>query len=167
MTEALVRLETSKAGATKFKLWTKVGNQPMQSQVVNAWSEFAGPGKFEATFSKTFTVEKSTMVKAMAEDLTNPIGQSTGWKEVMVNCTGAGGGGLSGTPGNANPDNLPQAAPMRVFPGLAVGTKVAPMPPRTVPQAPPRFGQIKTAPAPMAGAVAAKDRFYPSKIRVN
>ncbi|MDP3703930.1 MAG: hypothetical protein Q8R78_06040 [Candidatus Omnitrophota bacterium] len=170
MTEAKVRLETSKAGATKFKLWTKVGNEPMQSQVVDAWSKFAGPGKFEATFSKTFTVDKSTTVQAMAEDLTNPIGQSTGWKEVKVNCTGAGGGGLSGTPGNANPDGLPQAspkAPFRFVPGVAVGTKVAPIPPRPAPQLPPRFGQIKTAPMPMPHAVAAKDRFYPSRIRVN
>ncbi|MBR1277413.1 hypothetical protein [Bradyrhizobium sp. AUGA SZCCT0283] len=170
LTEAKVRLETSKAGGVKFRLWTKVGNEPMQNQFVEAWSKFVGPGKFEANFTKTFTVDKTTTVQAMAEDLTNPIGQSTGWKEVKLDCTGAGGGGLSGTPGNANPDSLPQAtpkAPRPVVPGVAVGTKVAPVPPRTTPQLPPRFGQIKTAPMPMPHAVAAKDRFYPSKIRVN
>ena len=168
LTEAKVRLETSKAGGVKFRLWTKVGNQPMQNQFVEAWSKFVGPGKFEATFTKTFTVDKTTTVQAMAEDLTNPIGQSTGWKEVKLDCTGAGGGGFSGTPETSNPDGLPQAnpkAPMRVYPGFAVGTKVAPLPPRTAPQRPQRFGQIKTAPAPTT--VAAKDRFYPSKIRVN
>ena len=100
LTEAKVRLETSKAGGVKFRLWTKVGNQPMQNQFVEAWSKFVGPGKFEATFTKTFTVDKTTTVQAMAEDLTNPIGQSTGWKEVKLDCTGAGGGGFSGTPGN-------------------------------------------------------------------
>jgi hypothetical protein len=168
LTEAKVRLETSKAGGVKFRLWTKVGNQPMQNQFVEASSKFVGPGKFEATFSKTFTVDKTTTVQAMAEDLTNPIGQSTGWKEVKLDCTGAGGGGFSGTPGTSNPDGLPQAnpkAPMRVYPGFAVGTKVVPLPPRTAPQRPQRFGQIKMAPAPTT--VAAKDRFYPSKIRVN
>ncbi|QWG22558.1 hypothetical protein KMZ93_21760 [Bradyrhizobium sediminis] len=170
MAEAKVRLETSKAGGVKFRLWTKVGNEPTQSQFVEAWSKFVGPGKYEATFSKTFSVDKSTAVQAMAEDLTNPIGQSTGWKMVNVNCTGAGGGGLSGTPGTANPDGLPQAnprTPTRVVPGVAIGTKVAPVPTRTAPQLPPRFGQIKTAPVPMAHAVAAKERFYPSKPHVN
>ena len=170
LTQAKVRLETSKAGGVKFRLWTKVGNEPMQNQFVEAWSKFVGPGKYEATFSKTFSVDKSTAVQAMAEDLTNPIGQSTGWKMVNVNCTGAGGGGLSGTPGTANPDGLPQAnprTPTRVVPGVAIGTKVAPVPTRTAPQLPPRFGQIKTAPVPMAHAVAAKERFYPSKPHVN
>jgi hypothetical protein len=168
LTQAKVRLETSKAGGVKFRLWTKVGNEPMQNQFVEAWSKFVGPGKFEATFTKTFTVDKTTTVQAMAEDLTNPIGQSTGWKEVKLDCTGAGGGGFSGTPGNSNPDGLPPAdprLPKPVVPGVAVGTKVAPMPPRTAPQTQPRLSQIKTA--PMADAVAAKDRFYPSKIRVN
>ncbi len=168
VSQAKVRLETSKAGDVKFRLWTKVGNEPMQNQFVHAMSKFVGPGKFEATFTKTFKVDKTTTVQAMAEDLTNPIGQSTGWKDVQIDCTGAGGGGLAGTPSNSTQDALPQAnpkAPFRVIPGVAVGTKVAPIPPRPAPQLPPRFGQIKTAPMP--NAVAAKDRFYPSKIRVN
>jgi hypothetical protein len=103
----------------------------------------------------------------MAEDLTNPIGQSTGWKEVKLDCTGAGGGGFAGTPGNSNPDGLPQSNPQTPRPvsGVAVGTKVAPVPTRTAPQVPQRLGQDKTQPMP--DAVAAKDRFYPSKIRVN
>ncbi len=173
LTQAKVRLETSKAGGVKFRLWTKVGNQPMQNQFVEAWSKFVGPGKYEATFTKSFTVDKTTPIQAMAEDLTNPIGQSTGWKEVKLDCTGAGGGGFAGTPGNSNPDGRPQANPQsnpqtpRPVPGVAVGTKVAPVPTGTAPQTPPRSGQIKTAPMPSAHALAAKDRFYPSKIRVN
>ncbi len=168
MTEAKVRLETSKAGGVKFKLWTKVGNQPMQSQFVETLSKFVGPGKYEATFSKTFTVDKSTAVQAMAEDLSNPIGLSTGWKMVNVKCTGAGGGGFSGTPGNANPDGLPRSnpkAPRLVVPGVAVGTKVAPVPTRTAPHLPQRLGRDRIQPMP--NAAAARDRFYPSKIRVN
>lgn len=174
LTQAKVRLETSKAGAVKFRLWSKVGNQPMQNQFVEAWSKFVGPGKYEATFKKNFTVDKTTPVHAMAEDLTNPIGQSTGWKEVKLDCTGAGGGGFAGTPGNSNPDGMPKAnphsnpqVPRPFVPGVAIGTKVAPVPPRTAPQVPQRSGQIKTAPMPTPNAVAAKDRFYPSKIRVN
>jgi hypothetical protein len=166
MTNAKVRVETSKAGGVKFRLWTKVGNAPMQSQFVEAWSKFVSAGKYEATFTKAFTVNQTTKVQAMAEDLTNPIGQSTGWKDVTLNCTGAGGGGFAGTPGNSNPDSLPPGnsrLPRPFIPGVAVGTKVAPIPPR--PAQPPRLGQIKTAPMPHT--VEAKDRFYPSKIRVN
>lgn len=163
MTEARVRLETSKAGAVKFKLWTKVGSQPMQSQVVDAWSNFVGPGKFEAAFHKAFVIDKSTVIQAMAEDLTNPIGQSTGWKEVNVDCTGAGGGGLTGSPGTPGQPQASQHAPMPLHPGFGIGTKVAPLPPRTAPPLPPRFGQLNLPRAPVA--VAAKDRFYPSKIR--
>lgn len=167
MSQAKVRLETSKAGGVKFRLWTKVGNQPIQNQFVETWSKFIGPGKYEATFTKNFTVDKTTPIQAMAEDLTNPIGQSTGWKQVKLDCTGAGGGGFAGTPGNSNPDGRPHSNPQmpRPVPGVAVGTKVAPIPPRPAPQTQPHLGQAKTAPMPHA--VAAKDRFYPSKPHVN
>jgi hypothetical protein len=163
MTEAKVRLETSKAGATKFKLWTKVGNQPMQSQVVDAWSKFAGPGKFEATFSKTFTVDKTTPIQAMAEDLTNPIGQSTGWKQVSLDCTGAGGGGFASTPNTGNPDNRAHALPPR--PGRILGGEARPLP--GAPLFRPRLGEARFAPMPQVNATGAKDRLYPSKPHVN
>jgi hypothetical protein len=172
MSQAKVRLETSKAGGVKFRLWTKVGNQPIQNQFVETWSKFIGAGKYEATFTKNFTVDKTTPIQAMAEDLTNPIGQSTGWKEVKLDCTGAGGGGFAGTPGNSNPDGQPHSnpqsnpsAPQPIVPGVAVGTKVAPLPPRPAPQTPPRLGQGKAQTMPQA--VAAKDRFQLSKPHVN
>lgn len=111
VTHARVRVATSKAGPVKFKLWTKVGNGPSQSQFVEAWSSFKGPGKFEAVFNKKITISKSSTVQAMAEDKTNAIGQSTGWKSVKLDCTGAGGGGLAGTPqGGASPGKLPKGS---------------------------------------------------------
>jgi hypothetical protein len=149
---ANVRLETSKAGGVKFRLWTKVGNQPMQNQFVESWSKFVGPGKYEATFSKKFTVDKTTPIQAMAEDLTNPIGQSTGWKEVKLDCTGAGGGGLAGTPGTSNPDNR-SASP-------AANTERPPMRP-VIGQARPLPQRVSQAQA--SAPVAAKDRFQRSK----
>ncbi|MGH6710019.1 MAG: hypothetical protein ACREEK_13710 [Bradyrhizobium sp.] len=156
MSAAKVRLETSKAGGVKFRLWTKVGNQPMQNQFVEAWSKFVGPGKYEASFSKTFSVDKTTPIQAMAEDLTNPIGQSTGWKEVKLDCTGAGGGGFASTPTTANPDNRPalpagnaQRPPMRPVLGQA-----RPMPQRVLQ-------------AQASAPVAAKERFQRSKPHLN
>jgi hypothetical protein len=148
---ANVRLETSKAGGVKFRLWTKVGNQPMQNQFVEAWSKFVGPGKYEATFSKKFTVDKTTPIQAMAEDLTNPIGQSTGWKEVKLDCTGAGGGGFAGTP-TSNPNN-----------GAAPPSSNLPRPPIR-----PVLGQARPLPqrvmeAQASAPVAAKEQFQRSK----
>lgn len=160
ITHARVRIGTSKPGGVKFKLWTKVGSEPMQSQFVEAWSSFVSAGKYEAVFTKPISVSKSTSVQAMAEDKTNPIGQSTGWKQVSLDCTGAGGGGFAGTPGTSNPDNGAHApqAPGRVFLGVA-----RPLPP-PAPAARPRLGEAKM---PQAHATGAKDRFYPSKPHVN
>ena len=44
VTTARVRVETSTAGPVKFKLRTKIGNET-KSEVIEAWSSFAGPGK--------------------------------------------------------------------------------------------------------------------------
>lgn len=163
LTQAKVRLETSKAGGVKFRLWTKIGNQPMQNQFVEAWSKFVGPGKYEASFSKTFNVDKTTPIQAMAEDLTNPIGQSTGWKEVKLDCTGAGGGGFAGTqPNNDKPVDKP---PTSTMPNRVTGGEARPVPAAT--HFRPHLGEVKTAPMPQANATGAKDRFYPSKPHVN
>ncbi|WP_156795880.1 hypothetical protein [Bradyrhizobium icense] len=163
MTHARVRVGTSKPGGVKFKLWTKVGNEPMQSQFVEAWSSFVSPGKYEAVFTKKISVSKTTSVQAMAEDKTNPIGQSTGWKQVSLDCTGAGGGGFASTPNNANPDNRTHALPPR--PGRILGGEAKPLP--GAPLFRPRLGEAKFAPKPQANATGAKDRFYPSKPHVN
>ena len=101
----LVRLNTDKAGPVKFKLWLKNGDAPMTSKVINAVSQADGAGKFKAEYAEWTEVSKTSVVQGMAEDMTNPIGQSTGWKKITQHCTGAGGGGLAGTPGNSNPDN--------------------------------------------------------------
>lgn len=123
VTTARVRVATSKAGPVKFRLWSKLGGDPAQSQFVEAWSSFAGPGKYEAVFEKTINVETSTQVQVMAEDLTNPIGQSTGWKLADLHCSGAGGGGLAGTPGNSNPDDGPILPSLKVTGHISLGEK--------------------------------------------
>jgi hypothetical protein len=170
LTHAKVRVETTKAGPVKFNLWTKVGNEPAQREFVEAWSKFVGPGKHEATFLKAIPVSKTTEVQAMVEETTNPIGLSTGWKSVTVDCTGAGGGGLAGTPGTSNPDGLPKfpVPPRRVIGDPTQGTITGkPDPTHGVPSAPNRTWQVKTAPLPTSSAVAAKDRFYVRKPHVN
>ncbi len=131
----LVRLSTNKAGPVKFKLWTKIGDAPMTSKVVDAWSAFDGPGKYKAEYAEWTEVTKTGVVKAMAEDKTNPIGQSSGWKEITLHCTGAGGGGLAGTPGNANPDNGAMPNTLKVTGELTLADKAG------APKDKPRLGQ--------------------------
>lgn len=94
----LVRLEASRAGPVKFKLWTKVGDAPMASKFIDAWASHDGAGKFKAEYDEWVEVTKTTSVQAMAEDKTNAIGQSTGWKDIVLHCTGVGGGGLADAP---------------------------------------------------------------------
>ncbi len=88
----LVRMETSKAGPVKFRLWTKVGNSPISAKVVDAWSAFDGNGKYLAEHTEWVPVDEPTQFQAMAEDMVNGIGLQTQWKTLMLQCTGAGGG---------------------------------------------------------------------------
>jgi hypothetical protein len=120
--ELKVRLKTSKAGPVKFKLWTKIGASPMTSKVIDAWSAFSGGG-FKAEYKEWVSVSKTSLVKAMAEDMTNPIGQSTGWKDITLHCTGAGGGGLADKP-NPNDDG-PLVAPLKVTGELTLADSAA------------------------------------------
>jgi hypothetical protein len=93
----------------------------------------------------------------MAEDLVNPIGLTTGWKDVTLRCQDIGGG-FASTPSNANPDGLPQKQPQpkRVFDGPANLSPGKPKPthstakPVIAPATLKKPVQIKTAPAPGA-----------------
>ena len=131
----LVRLSTNKAGPVQFKLWTKNGDAPMTSKIVDAWAQFDGPGKYTAEYAEWTEVTKTSVVQAMAEDKTNPIGQSTGWKDITLHCTGAGGGGLAGTPGNSNPDNGTMPNTLKVTGELSLADQAG------APKDRPRLGQ--------------------------
>lgn len=128
----LVRLKTNKAGAVKFRLWTKVGDKPMTSKVVDAWSNFSGPGQFKAEYKEWVSVNKTSYVQAMAEDLTNPIGQSSGWKDITLHCSGPGGGGLADQP---KPDNDGGVVQLKVSGNLTLADQAG------APKDKPRLGQ--------------------------
>ncbi|MBL8564207.1 MAG: hypothetical protein JNM89_00650 [Hyphomicrobiaceae bacterium] len=123
VTTARVRVETTKPGPVKFKLWSKVGSDPISSQVVDAWSSFTGPGKHEAVFEKVINVERSSQVQVMAEEMVNPIGLSTPWKIADLDCDGAGGGGLANAGNNGNPGGGPELPSLKVTGNISLGTK--------------------------------------------
>lgn len=114
----LARIETTKAGPVKFRLWTKVGNQPAQSQFIEAWSSKKGSG-YKAEYKKWISVNKTTHVQAMVEDLTNKISTSSGWKDITLRCRNSGGNdGLADLP---NPGNDgPPATKLKVSGEVAV-----------------------------------------------
>ncbi len=113
-----VRLTASKAGNAKFKLWTKVGGAAMTSKVIDAWASHDGNGGFEAEHTEWVSVSSPTFVQAKAEELVSAFGKSTPWKDITLQCTNPGGGGLATNPNTSNPDNpnsdsLPQAKTLK------------------------------------------------------
>jgi hypothetical protein len=101
-----VTFNTTKAGVVDFRLHKKIGNGPMQAQNLQTYAKFDGNAHFVASHVEYIKVSQLTLVTAMAEEKVNPIGLSTGWKDVTLRCENANGG-YAGTPGNANPDGLP------------------------------------------------------------
>lgn len=97
----LARIITTKTGPVKFDLWTKVGSEPMQKQFVEAWSSQHG-SEYRAEYIKWVSVSKSTSLKAMVQDRTNPFGNTSGWKTIPLHCSAPGGGGWATQP---NPNN--------------------------------------------------------------
>ena len=158
-TRLSVTLKANQAGPVRFRLNKKIGNGPTQAKALDLWASHQNSGPFKGLFvanhQEWITVEKSTAVQTMAEELVNPIGLTTQWKEIVLHCTGAGGGGLAGTPNTSNPDNQkPQAPkqPKRVFDGPGNLSPGKPKPthstvkPVIVPATPKKPVQIKTAP---------------------
>ncbi len=88
-----VRMEANRVGPVKYRLWSRAGDAPMTSKVIDMWASEVAPGnKFVAEHSEWVTVTKTSTVQAMAEDMINPIGQTTGWKEALVRCEPTNGG---------------------------------------------------------------------------
>lgn len=113
-----VRLKTTKAGATKFKLWTKVGAAPMTSKVIDAWASHDGAGGFKAEHVEWVSVDKTSTLQAKAEEMISGFGMSTNWEDITLQCTDQSGGGLATNPNTSNPDNpnsdgLPQAKTLK------------------------------------------------------
>jgi hypothetical protein len=130
-----VRLTANKIGLVNFKLWIKAGDAPMSDKVVNVWSSHVGPGRYEAEYDEWVEVTKTGVVQAMAEDLTNPIGQSTGWKDVTLHCADTGVDGFADVPDTNNPDNDTAPRPLKVTGELTLadgGPKDRPRPGQAV-----------------------------------
>lgn len=112
----LVRVKTNKAGPTQVKLWTKIGDKPMTSKVIDLWSKFSGPGQYKAEYKEWISISKTSFAQAKAEETNNTFGKQTGWKSIMLKCSPAAGG-FASTPqnNNAGQANTQPKAPVKVF----------------------------------------------------
>ncbi|WP_370318378.1 hypothetical protein [Oricola sp.] len=93
-----VTLETNQEGPVSFKLWEQRGDGQIESEVVNATAHH-DDGHSYAVHERWIEVDETTHVQFNARDLVNEtFYNETGWKDITLNCTGAGGGGLQVAP---------------------------------------------------------------------
>lgn len=127
-----VRMEANRVGPVKYRLWSKVGDAAMTSKVIDMWAKEVAPGnKFVAEHSEWVAVPKTSTVKAMAEDMINPIGQSTGWKEALVRCEPA----IGGMADQPKPNNDGGVVPLKLTGELTLADQTG------TPKDKPRLGQ--------------------------
>lgn len=128
----LVRHKTTKEGPVKFRLWTKLGNQPTQVEVVEAWSSKHG-SEYKAEFAKWIETSKTQKLHAKVKDLTQTNGQEVRWKDIMLKCSAPGGMGLANQP-TPQPD-APTPVPLEVTGEVTLADQAG------VPKDKPRTGQ--------------------------
>lgn len=115
-----VTLNANKAGAVKFRLHKKIDDGPLQSTAIDAWAKFDGNAHYVATYQETFSTTKSKHVLAKAEELVNPIGLTTAWKEVTLTCHDTTDG-YAGTPSGASPKSQSKRQRAMVAPSHGKG----------------------------------------------
>lgn len=88
------RFETNRKGLVHFDLTRKVGDQPLATIPITVESKHKGDGTFEAEYENWWSVSETSYAQFMAQE-TEGLGLSSGWKDITLHCTGAGGGGLA------------------------------------------------------------------------
>ncbi|MEM8744614.1 MAG: hypothetical protein AAGF14_08275, partial [Pseudomonadota bacterium] len=153
----------------KFRLYTQIGDGPIEQEFVEAWSSNKG-SEFKAEFKKWVSVTKSTNLKAMVQDLTNPIGNTSGWKDMPLHCSAPGGGGWAPPPKpNVGDGAAPKAESPPKPPKVIVTPRPQAKPPIIVTPKPrrPKKPAIKVAPKPklvcINGRVSRKTCFCPAR----
>lgn len=117
----LVRAETSKAGPVKLRLWTKIGDAAMQSELIDTWSSFDGHSKHTVSISKWVTVENTSFMQARVEELDGgTFAKEVGWKGINVPCETTGGGDDYAQ----NPTNDPEVSATNVTGKIFLAPKI-------------------------------------------
>ncbi len=100
------RIETDKTGPVNVKLWRRLNNGPITSEVKQMNASALAGGKFGDDWNKIEKVTQTTTLQYMAEVLGGTFAPETPWKSITIHCNG----GFASPTSNANPDNsLPPA----------------------------------------------------------
>ncbi|MCF6098075.1 hypothetical protein [Mesorhizobium muleiense] len=102
------RAQVNQAGPVSMRIWRQKNDGPITSEVQQAWaSHDATKNGYFATYEKWEDVGATAYFQYKTEIVGNgPFEPFDGWKDITVNCTGAGGGGFTDAPQD-NPDNPP------------------------------------------------------------
>jgi hypothetical protein len=102
------RAETNQAGPVSMRIWRQKNGGPITNEFKQAWASFdAAKNGYFATYETWEDVGATShfQFKTEIEDGT-AFPPFDGWKDIMVHCSGAGGGGLIPLP-PLDPDNPP------------------------------------------------------------
>lgn len=120
----LVRAETSKAGPVKLRLWSKIGDAAMQSELIETWASFDGHSKHTVDISKWVTVENTSYMQAKVEELGDgTFPKEVGWKGINVPCETTG----SGDDYAPTPTNDPEVPATNVTGKIFLAPKIDPV----------------------------------------
>ncbi len=94
MAHLRVTMDTNQEGLVSFRLWQQRGDGSVESEDVIVGAHHDG-GLYKAVHERWIEVDETTNIQFNARDLVNEtFNQETGWKDITLHCTGAGGGGL-------------------------------------------------------------------------
>ena len=118
-----VTIEVNQQGPVSFKLWAQRGNGAIGSEEITRVAHH-DDGYFRAVYERWVEVDETTRVQFNARDLINDtFNKETGWKDIILHCTGVGGGGLA-APTEDRHDGLPGGRPKpRVNPAVGGGPR--------------------------------------------
>ncbi len=110
------RAQTNQAGPVTMRIWRKKNNGPISSQVKQAWAAYdAAKNGYFASYEQWEHVGTTSTFQFKTEIVENdPFLPFDGWKDITVNCTGAGGGGLAPNTSSSNPDDNGAPAPLQL-----------------------------------------------------
>lgn len=101
-----VTMETNQEGPVSFRLWQQRGDGDIGSEEIDLVAHH-DDGHFRAVHERWVEVDETTNVRFNARDLVNAtFNKETGWKDITLHCTGAGGGGFV-NPTDDDDDNVP------------------------------------------------------------
>jgi hypothetical protein len=110
------RAQTNQAGPVTMRIWRKKNSGPITAEVKQTWAAYdAAKNGYFATYEKWEHAGTTSTFQFKTEIVENdPFPPFDGWKDITVNCTGAGGGGIASNTSSSNPDDNGAPPPLQI-----------------------------------------------------